>query len=1219
MTESSYESFYHLLFSGSKLGMMIIDYKGQFLDVNPFFCQLVDYDKADLLKLRLDDLMSPEELQLDPPNIQLIDSGETIVKERLICKRNGESIPVEFHIQKLEYNKILVLIHDILVRVKAMQASEEKLKTLINSSPDIICFKDAEGRWMQANESILNLYGLNGVDYRDKTEFELSDYTAPIFQEAFKNCQGSDDLAWNSGTPSRTMEMIPDVHGNVHFFDVVKVPLFNPDGSRKGIVVFGRDMTEIKQAEKALRESELKYRQIAENTSDVIWMMDDKMRYTYVSPSIFKQRGFTPEEFMALSINEIYPPESLAKVIDIFQSAMEWSRKEKIPHDYSITVEMKHRCHDGSLRDSEVLISPVFDADGNLFGGHGVSRDITDRMRSEKALKESEDKFRGFFENAPIGIWVEDFSAVKLIIDEWKANNIDIRQYLGNHPDEVKNLASLVRIIDLNQTSIDMLGETSKESFKENLATYLNEESFVSFKEEMIILAEGSTSFSSEIPMMTPSGLRFLNLILAIQPGHEENWERVLVSFVDITQRRMAEEKIWLLTDFQSRLLKVSGLQDIHNLVVNTVHDLLGSGIVVTTNVDYQTANSRIIAHAGLSLSEEILVEMIGSNPFVQDYNLNEISQEDLELFRSGKFEKLPGGLYQLLVGKYPESKTKHIEKLLKIDSIYTVGFVYHDIHLGGLIILALSDLHPFAGTIEMIVSQAAISMNRIKAEIKLKEVEERFRQAFQTSPDSININHLDTGMYIEVNEGFYATTGYTRDEVIGKTSAEINIWGNIDDRSRMIEQLKADGKVKNFEAAFRLKDGSLRTCLMSAAIIQLNGVPHIISITRDIEEIKQAEMDLLQAKEAAEEASRLKTAFLNNISHEVRTPMNAILGFTDLLQTEDFEPHEKDRYFAIVQSNANQLLSIIDDVLEVSRMDSGRIPVTPVQFSLHDLMDEIHLSMKNVVAGKGLHFWYSVDDIGTTDFVVADMEKIRQVITGLIGNAVKFTASGSISFGCFIKDKELVFYVRDTGIGIAPEDQKRVFERFYQVSLEPTTGMHGTGLGLSIAHGLAEVMNGSIRVESTLGVGSVFILTIPYREPHFPKETNSPLTPFSLDVMTILVAEDEDFNYELLEILLGKQTRQLMRACNGTEVLDILQKKKPDLVLMDLKMPVMDGFEATRRAKKLFPDLHIIALTAYTQPEDERRAIEAGCSAFISKPIRKQELLEIIRRIVRT
>jgi len=1167
-------------------GILIIDSNGVIVDVNPIACRLTGFNSKELVGKSVSDLLDPDDATLDPQETNQPGLGETVVRRHRIRKKTGGFLMMEVQSLKLDKTQVLVLIHDDALPQKAphsseewyrqivetslegilkidinhrltyvnkpmagmlgytmaemvgkqiedfispedlpdheammkvrhlgesafyerrfirkdgticwtkvaatslldeqgnfagsfgmftdysehkwyeehLKNSEERLQTLINASPDIICFKDEGGRWMQANDGVLKLYGLEGVDYTGKTEFELADFTAPFFMDAFRNCQKSDDLAWEKGIPSRTTENIPDMNGKMHVFDVVKVPLYFPDGSRKGIVVFGRDITDIMQAEQALRESEEKYRQIAENTSDVIWMMNDQMKYTYISPSIYRQRGFTQEEFLSLKPEEAYPPETLKKVLEIYTTYFTLARKEKISRDYYITAELQHRCKDGSIRDSEVLISPLFDPQGNLVGAHGVSRDITERKSSEG--------------------------------------------------------------------------------------------------------------------------------------------------------------KIALMIDFQSRLLKINHLKEIHELVIKTIHGLIGEGIVFTTNIDHQLEVGKIVSYVGLDIPRNRLTQTLGLDPLDMVFYLKDITEKELQLYRSGKFEEVPGGLHAVSTRRFPELVARATEKLLGIKKTYTIGFVYHELHLGGLIILARKDLSGFTDTIEMIVNQAAITMNRIKAEESLKEAEERFRLAFLTTPDSININELETGMYVEVNEGFCALTGYRREDVIGRTSTEINIWADTTDRERLLELLKKEGKVKNFEAPFRLSNGTISTGLMSASIIHLNGAPHIISITRDIEELKKAEREIIRAKEAAEEASRLKTAFLNNISHEVRTPMNAILGFTDLLQSEDLEKTEKERFFGIINSNAKQLLSIIDDVLEISRLDSGRIPLNPGTFSLHELMEDIHLSMRDLTNRKGLQFVFSMDDGGRTDQIIADKEKIRQVIVGLIENAVKFTSEGTVSFGYTKQKRKIEFYVRDTGIGIPPDEHEKIFERFYQVNQPPARDVRGTGLGLSIARGLADVMGGTIRIESYPGAGSVFFLDISYQEPVSTGVGTVVTKRYSLEAMTILIAEDEDTNYELLKILLSKKTKKVIRAINGAEVMAILGKDKPDLIVMDLKMPVMDGYEATRQAKVIYPDLPIIALTAYSQPEEERRALEAGCCAFISKPISNQELIETILRSIRS
>ncbi len=1197
---------------------------GTFLYANRKTFELHQYTAEEFSSINLHALDIPESEALINERIEHIQKDGSAQFEVRHYRKDGSTFPLEVFVKTVDWKGIPALLSiatDITNREKIMSAlrnSEERLMTLINASPDIICFKDAQGRWMLANESILNLYCLNGVDYTGKSEFELADFTAPVFQEAFRNCQGSDDLAWEAGAASRTLETIPDKDGNLHDFDVMKVPLFNPDGSRQGLVVFGRDISVLKNAESALRESEQKYRQIAEKTSDVIWMMNREMKYTYVSPSVFKQRGYTQEEFLNLRLDEIYCPESYQKITELFNQSLELGRQGKLPRDYSVTIELKHRCKDGSLKYSEVHTNPVFDDDGNLVAAHGVSRDITGRKLAELALMESEDKFRSYFENAPIGIWEEDFSAVReqLRLLEKTVNNVP--EYLRQNREEIGKLASMVRIVDVNQSSVLLLGESGKESLIRHLPEYFDDESWDVFALEIIALYSGERRFQAEIPIKTRGGRKYVNLSLAIQPGCLETWSRVLVSFSDVTVQKTMEHEMRILSEFQSELLGMNTLAEIHNLITQKVHSLIGNGIVFSANVNPRSNSARMISWAGFDKLNETIVTMLGYDPTSMDFDLSDLAPDELRLFQSGRLVVLPGGLSSLSGHRIDAALCRKLELLLGIVNVYIVGYRYHDNNLGGLAILAVSDISNILGTIELLVNQANVSINRIKTEEALRETEERFRLAFLTSPDAVNINEMVTGLYVDVNEGFSNITGYRREEVIGRTAYEINIWDNPDDRERLVDILRREGKVVNFEALFRFKNGRVRTGLMSASIIHLNGVPHIISITRDIEELKEAERKILQAKEAAEEASRLKTAFLNNISHEVRTPMNSILGFTDLLQSDEFEQTEKDRFIGIIHSNGKQLLSIIDDVLEISRLDSGRIPLNPVTFHLHELMEDLHLSMKDVFVRKGLQFQYSFNDGGRGDLVIADREKIRQIIAGFIGNAAKFTQNGMVSFGYSRNDKVIEFFVRDTGIGIPPAEHQRIFDRFYQIKPESVPGSRGTGLGLSIARGLADFMKGSVRIDSAPGQGSTFFLTIPYEEPMMQTERPVGEVHFSLQDLTILVAEDEDYNYELVEIMLGRKAGRMIRARNGEEALQLLAAERPDVVLMDLKMPVMDGYEATRRLREIHPDLPVIALTAYTQPEEEQKAMKVGCNAFISKPIKKQELIGIIKRTIK-
>jgi CheY-like chemotaxis protein len=339
---------------------------------------------------------------------------------------------------------------------------------------------------------------------------------------------------------------------------------------------------------------------------------------------------------------------------------------------------------------------------------------------------------------------------------------------------------------------------------------------------------------------------------------------------------------------------------------------------------------------------------------------------------------------------------------------------------------------------------------------------------------------------------------------------------------------------------------------------------------------------------------------------------MNGISGFANLLKEDDLTTEERNRYIEVINASASQLLSIINDVLELSRLESTRVPVSQTSFSLNVMIEEIAAILRPKTLKKNLEM-SGVKPLALSEsFIVGDKEKIKQVLTGLINNALKFTHSGGIKFGYEIRAAKICFYVQDTGIGLPSSEHIRIFERFYQVEQDHRKNYGGTGLGLSIAKEIVGRLGGHIWVESLPGEGATFYFEIPY----VASENQEKPARVSADIallrpLTILIAEDEPVNYEYLHTLLSSRVKVLHWAKNGSEVMPLIKMHHPDMVLMDIKMPVMDGYEATRQVKAMHNNLPVIALTAYSQPDEQQAAFDAGCDHYISKPFRKDELLE--------
>ena len=372
---------------------------------------------------------------------------------------------------------------------------------------------------------------------------------------------------------------------------------------------------------------------------------------------------------------------------------------------------------------------------------------------------------------------------------------------------------------------------------------------------------------------------------------------------------------------------------------------------------------------------------------------------------------------------------------------------------------------------------------------------------------------------------------------------------------------------------------------------------------------------ELIKAKEKAEESDRLKTAFLNNISHEIRTPMSAITGFSELINNPGLSPEKRKNFTDIIIKSGRQLLSIISDIISIASVDSGQEKIIKKETRINSLC-RLVLEQYSSAAQEN-RVTLSLKSIpGSEDLVImTDETKLLQILGNIVGNAIKFTEEGSVNFGCKLKNDEPLFYVKDNGIGIPKEMHQEIFKRFSQVKYPASKDYGGSGLGLSIAKAYLDLLGGKIWFNSEPGKGSEFYFTIPMEKPALKKpetdEANSKPGSDPGILPTIIIAEDEDLNFMLLVEFLSDANMKIIRACNGKEAVNICKSGQHiDLILMDIKMPLMNGLEATREIKKLLPKIPVIAQTAYAGDYDMNKFASYGFSDFLSKPFKKEDLL---------
>jgi PAS domain S-box-containing protein len=492
-------------------------------------------------------------------------------------------------------------------------------------------------------------------------------------------------------------------------------------------------------------------------------------------------------------------------------------------------------------------------------------------------------------------------------------------------------------------------------------------------------------------------------------------------------------------------------------------------------------------------------------------------------------------------------------------------------------------------------------------------------------------------GVYLSVNESFARSRNQIPQEVVGKTDLDLYP-GKIAMKYRKEDKEVMEKRKEHF---FYEKTGKLWFETYKAPIFNETGeVIGLSGISLEITSRKQAEEEirayskklaeqneilriindeLVRAKERAEESDKLKSSFLANMSHEIRTPMNAILGFANLLKNKNFSNERKHTFIDIINSKSKQLLQIITDIIDISKIEAGQISIFNKTFSVNAMISELYLSFENIRKqdNKSISLGYSLPFPDGNDFIYSDKIRIEQILTNFLSNAYKFTDSGSVEIGYRIEEPTIILYVKDTGIGIAPEKQKVIFDRFRQVETAHNRTYGGTGLGLAISKGLAEKMGGKIYVESELSKGSVFYLKLPYiKQPsQVLLEKTFDESVFDWSGKTILIAEDEEDNYTFLEVLLKVTGANILWARNGLEAVNLCQKNSNiNLVLMDIKMPLMDGLEATQQIKNIRKTLPVIVQTAYAMSADEETCLKYGCDAYVSKPIRIESLFSLIK-----
>ena len=947
------------------------------------------------------------------------------------------------------------------------------------------------------------------------------------------------------------------------------------------------DISKHKETAYKLKQQIEHYELVTAGTYDAIWEWDIENQKAYLSPRWKQMRGLidneveNTEEVLLSTIH----PEDKDRIMLAVQNHFD-GKTRFFEEEYRII------CKDNSVKWVQDRGIAKKNAQGNAIRMAGSESDITKRKLAEKQLEEQTNFLTLLLNHMPNQIF-------------WKDKQLN---YLGCNRNfsEAIGLKNPEMVIGKSDSDFYSSPNQINRHLEEDINVVINEEPILN-NEETYQNYKGDNAWisTSKIPLY-----------------HDKKVIGLLGITTDITQRKNIEEQqvvtrlryetmfndspipLWE-EDFSELIeyldsLKQKGIQNFREFFDNHPEALLlCSKKVKATDVNRATLQ----LHQAKSKDE-----LLGNLDKIFTKKSFEVFKEEVISIAEGKNKFETEGEIKTLNGEPRQI-------LLKL-------FIDKNSHKSAVALLATIDI-----------------TDKKKAEEALKVSENKFRLSFESTNIGMVITN-NVGKFISVNNAMCNILSYSQEELQKKTFQEITHPDDLQKSKSQFQKSIRENKNFTIEKKYLNKNNEVRWGLTSVSPIFnsnqdfMYAIGHIQDITnikhteeqirthnkefeRLNKEYKSQNEELVKTIAIAKESDQLKSEFLQNLSHEIRTPMNAILGFSDFLELKKNTPEKRQQYINIIKNSGNQLLRIIDDILEISALETKHIKVVNKLFNLNDLLTELFTIFQPKAREKNIALYMKK---GLTDHesnILTDESKLNKVLTNLLENAIKYTQNGFIEIGYKLIKDQLEIYVKDTGLGISKTRQGQIFERFSQGESEISKKIGGLGLGLSIVKENIELLGGNIKLESATGAGSTFLLTIPF---------NNDGSDLALDKLStqkrkhkILIAEDEEINYFYFETLLEEIAPdcELTHAKNGKEALEMCEKEDFELILMDIKMPEMNGYEATVEIKKLKPDSTIIAQTSYSTKEDQEKARIAGCEDFLSKPISLETMQNVLNKYI--
>ncbi len=816
-----------------------------------------------------------------------------------------------------------------------------------------------------------------------------------------------------------------------------------------------------------------------------------------------------------------------------------------------------------------ILYAALYDNENNITGGIGLIEDITDRKKAENELKET---FNKLAESE------EKFRAIFYTTPD----SINIHTMDGRYVDINENFTKLS-----GYTAQDVIGKTTQDinawvnpEDRVTVITALENDGVIENFETKYRIKDGS-----EIMILLSAKIILLNKI-----------PHIISVSKNISNLKQTEKELTLLKNNLEELVEIrtAELQKVLN-EQKIILDSIGLGVILLYDRNVAWSNNEFEQMIGY-----------GYNEFLVGTSIQILykDEQDFQDFGKKVFAKLSKG--ETFINErvfYRKDRSTFWCRVIgtAVDP--------NDLSKGSIWI--------FYDLTERIQNEKALQ----KAKIKAEESELRYKMLHDASFGGIFIHKNQ--IILDCNQGLTDITGYTREELIDRDGLKL-IKAEYHDR---VKSFVKKGDQNRFEAIGLRKNGEEYPLRIDARNISYKGGEVRSVEFRDITKEKEIEKQIIEAKEQAEVANRTKSEFLANMSHEIRTPMNAILGFSEILQEKTKDNHQYKEYIEGIYVAGKNLLRLINDILDLSKIESGKIEMQQEPVNIQTVVKEIHHMFRLKANNKKLQLTYNISE-NTPDVLLLDETRLRQILFNLVGNAVKFTEKGEIKINVKSniqnqnKHVGLIIEVKDTGVGVPKEQQKIIFEPFVQQKGQRQSKYKGTGLGLSISKKLVEIMGGTISLQSEPGKGAVFTVSIPnvqiseFSEAYRDDVLRLNISGIKFQSSKILYAEDDASNRQIIYAYLEDYDLKIEFAQNGFDALEMLEKDSFDLVLMDIEMPELDGIEASKRIRnsKTLKDIPILAISASILQTSEEYVLKY-CNEFLKKPVSKRELIYFLAK----